>query len=298
MDLIRPRSFADALACLARGASEGRVPVPLAGATDLYPPLAGSAGLSGSAPWLDLSDIDELRGISRVAHEGQSFWRVGALTRWSDLARGPHRHADWRALSEAAAEVGGRQIQNRATLGGNLCHASPAADGVPPLLALNAQVVLSSVSGSRRLPLESFVLGPRRTARRADELLEAVLLPVASARRDSRFLKLGHRRYLVISAVMVAARADWGDDDRLTEAALAVGACGPTAVRLPWFADVLPGCRAAELQAVAMRPWPVDALAPLAPIDDLRGSASWRRQAAEALTRRALLSLAANGART
>ena len=132
------------------------------------------------------------------------------------------------------------QIQNAGTIGGNLCNASPAADGVPPLLALDAEVELASAAGTRRLPLAAFLHGPRRTARRPDELLTAVLIPAAATEGRSAFLKLGARRYLVISIAMVAARLATADG-RVTAAALAVGACGPVATRLPAVEAALVG---------------------------------------------------------
>ena len=108
------------------------------------------------------------------------------------------------ALKAAAREVGGVQIQNAGTVAGNVCNASPAADGMPALLALGAEVELQSAAGSRRLPLDDFVLGSRRTARRADELVSALHIPARAAGARSVFLKLGGRRYLVISITMVA----------------------------------------------------------------------------------------------
>jgi CO/xanthine dehydrogenase FAD-binding subunit len=123
------------------------------------------------------------------------------------------------------------QIQNSGTVAGNLCNASPAADGVPPLLALDASVELASVAGTRRLKLDDFILGPRRTARRADELLAAILIPKPRAAAHSHFLKLGARRYLVISIAMVAAAIE-SERGKITTARVAVGACGPVAQRL------------------------------------------------------------------
>src|SRR5690606_31422727 len=137
---------------------------------------------------LDLSGLRALRGIDGRAAD----WRSGALTTLSDLARAP-LDPSLAALQQAAREVGGVQIQNQATIGGNLCNASPAADGVPALLALDARVELSSVRGVRTLPLSGFVLGNRRTAIAPDELLTTVIVPRRSPRALSRFLKLGHR---------------------------------------------------------------------------------------------------------
>ena len=133
--------------------------------------------------------------------------RIAACTTWSEI-RDAALPPACDALRAAAAEVGGRQIQNAGTIGGNLCNASPAADGVPPLLALDAAVELASAAGTRRLPLAAFLLGPRRTDRRPGEILTAVLLPEAALAGRSVFLKLGARRHLVISIAMVAVRLD------------------------------------------------------------------------------------------
>src|SRR3954468_16994673 len=186
---LRPNCLNDALAVLAEGPR-----TVVAGGTDVYPALGGRpAGLDV----LDITGLRELRGLGL---EGER-WRIGALTRWAEVARAelPPLFA---GLRQAAREVGGAQIQNAGTVGGNLCNASPAADGVPNLLALGASVELASVRGVRDLPLEAFVLGNRRTALEPDELLTAVLVPAGEA--VTRFLKLGARRYLVISIVMVA----------------------------------------------------------------------------------------------
>ena len=183
-------------------------------------------------------------------------------------------------LKQAAAQVGGRQIQNVGTLAGNLCNASPAADGVPPLLALDAQVELRSVRGTRVLPLAAFVLGPRRTARAGDELMTAVLVPHRDA--GSVFLKLGARRYLVISISMVAITLGLDEAGRVTHAAVAVGACGPVATRLPGLERALLGRSPAAVIPTA------EHLAGLAPIDDARAPASYRLDATLELLRRGL----------
>ncbi|MEZ5657395.1 MAG: xanthine dehydrogenase family protein subunit M [Burkholderiaceae bacterium] len=290
MQTLRPADLDDALSVLADGVAVGRVPTPLAGATDLYPALAGLP--RPHEAFLDLSGLAELRGVEQVEIGSRPFWRLGALTRWSELARGPLRRPDWAALCEAAGEIGARQIQNRGTIGGNLCHASPAADGIVALLALDAQVQLRRSGGVRRLPLDGFVLGPRQTALGAGELLESVLIPVAAGRRTSRFLKLGQRRYLVISAVMVAGGITWNELGRVASARIAVGACGPRAVCLPWLAQAACGRDQAGLAALADQAWPGDALAPLTPIDDIRGSAGWRLESAQVLVRRLLHELA------
>src|SRR5262252_10720938 len=151
-------------------------------------------------PVVDISGLNELRGMTRAG----SHFRIGALTTWTDViqARLP---SCFDALKSAAREVGSVQIQNRGTVAGNLCNASPAADGVPPLLALDAEVELTSQAGTRRMPVSEFIVGNRKTRRRQDELLTAIWVPRALDPAASCFLKLGARRYLVISISMVAA---------------------------------------------------------------------------------------------
>ena len=187
--------------------------------------------------------------------------------------------------------MGGVQIQNRGTIGGNVCNASPAADGVPALLALDAQVELARQGARRRLPLERFLLGPRRTARAADELLTAFVLPVPPAGSRSTFLKLGARRYLVISIAMVAIAIDVGADGRVAAARLAVGACGPVAARLPVLEARLAGLALPLAPAALARLFDQEALAPLRPIDDVRGGASYRLDAVTTLLTRGLADL-------
>jgi len=158
---------------------------------------------------------------------------------------------------------------------------------MPVLLALGAEVELQSLPGQRRMPLAEFVLGSRRTARRDDELVTALHIPSRSTRARSVFSKLGGRRYLVISIAMVAAVIDLDDADRVTGAGVAVGSCSAVAKRLPSLEARLLGCDVARL---ADRVEAGD-LAPLTPIDDVRGSAEFRRDATLTLLRRALAAL-------
>ena len=263
----------------------------VAGGTDLYP---AHVSQPIGRPLLDLSRLEALHVISdRVDPVGGRWLRIGALVSWTQL-RALAGDPGLCALAQAAAEVGGLQIQNRGTIGGNLCNASPAADGVPALLALGAEVELASARGVRRLPLAQFVLGNRRTALAADELLTAIELPRPSARAVSQFLKLGHRRYLVISIVMVAVQLDFDERSRILAPRVAVGACSAAARRIDELETLLEGLAAGAAASELER-----LLAPgaagdraleraIAPIDDVRGTARYRRDAARELIRRAL----------
>lgn len=263
----RPSTLEAACAVLAQGAH--RI---AAGCTDLFPATERKE-LPG--PILDISAIKGLRGIRRDA------WglRIGATTTWTDLL-----HADLppalRGLKQAAAEVGGIQIQNRGTLAGNLCNASPAADGVPPLLTLDAAVEIADARGTHSLPLAAFLTGPRRTALTPDQIVTAILIPEAALQGEANFTKLGARKYLVISIAMAAARLVI-TDGIVTEAALAVGACGPVATRIT----------AAERALIGHPPDPGrirddDVAAALAPIEDIRADAAYRAGSAGTLLRR------------
>ena len=268
----RPASLETALRLLAAGG--WRV---LAGGTDVYP---AHVGRPLAEPMLDISAIDGLRGIRSTA----DGWSIGAATTWTDLLR-----ADlpplFDGLKAAAREIGGVQIQNTGTVVGNLCNASPAADGSPVLMALDAQVVLQSARGTRRIAATDFVLGARRTVCGADELVVAIEVPARSAAARSAFVKLGGRRYLVISITMVAVVVDVDTSGVLRHAAVAVGSCSARAQRLPALERRLIGRQADPTLAD-----PIDAadLAPLTPIDDLRASAAYRLDATATLIRRAL----------
>ncbi|MDT8857592.1 FAD binding domain-containing protein [Paracoccaceae bacterium Fryx2] len=293
-DYARPDTLPEALALLAQSRRQA-----LAGGTDVYPAVTGK---HICRPVLDLSAIPDLRGIRRHA----AGMRLGAMVTWAEVAGAGSPGAGVEgaeaeaaalppacdALRQAAVQVGGRQIQNAGTIGGNLCNASPAADGVPPLLVLGAEVELASLRGTRRLPLAAFLTGPRRTALAPDELLVAVHLPDAGLAGASRFLKLGARAYLVISIAMVAVRLVVVRG-MVTEAALAVGACSAVAVRLPLVEAALPG---APLAQAAARIGDAAVAAALTPLDDLRATAAYRAGAAAELLRRAVDDLAKEAA--
>jgi len=271
---LRPTGLHEALQALARPH------VVLAGGTDFYPARVGQVIDE------DVLDITAIAGLGGVS-ETDEGWRLGATTSWSELLDTP-LPALFDGLKLAAREVGGRQIQNAGTLAGNLCNASPAADGVPPLLALDAEVELAGRTGSRRLPLASFVIGNRLTALDRHELMVAIHVPRPEHAALSSFLKLGARRYLVISIAMAAATLEV-DAGRIAAARVAVGACSAVAQRLPLLEAALQG---APLDRRLVNAVDGAHLAPLSPIDDVRGSAAYRRDAVVTLLRRLLDGLA------
>jgi CO/xanthine dehydrogenase FAD-binding subunit len=276
VDYLAPTDLAAALAAVAE-----RPWTILAGGTDFYP---ARVGRPLTEPVIDISGLDELRGISVT----EDLFRIGALTRWSDITKADLPPV-FDGLRRAASEVGGIQVQNAGTIAGNLCNASPAADGVPPLLTLDARVELAAASGSRAIPLGEFLTGYRQTGRRADELVTAVLVPRSHEDAFSDFKKLGSRSYLVISIAMAATVIATADDNTIVDARVAVGACSPVAKRLTRLENDLRGLvadgRLEELPTL-------DHLAELSPIDDVRATASYRLEATLALIRRSLRNFA------
>lgn len=275
MTYLLPSSVDAALSALAE--TESTV---LAGATDFYPARVAASGSGGAPDIVDISALDELRGFTR---DGDQL-RIGSLTTWASVATAD-LPASFRGLVSAALQVGGVQIQNVATVGGNLCNASPAADGVPPLLTLDASVELRSVTGLRVLRLDEFILGNRSTAKRSDEILTAVIVPDPAVDSVGSFEKLGSRAYLVISIVMVAALARFDSAGTIRSAKVAVGACSPVAMRLTELENHLVGLSVDQPLDQLIDP---EHLGGLSPIDDVRGPASYRLEMTPTLIARAL----------
>ena len=270
MTLERPDDLQQALSLLAQ-----RNWSVLSGGTDFYPSMQDNSQRSHV---LDISGIDGLRSITKK----KDCWEFGALSTWTDIINCSLPPA-FDSLKLAAREVGSVQIQNRATLAGNLCNASPAADGVPPLLTLDARVRLSDKSGEREMALADFITGNRATQLRSDELLTSVLVPVSSANGNSSFLKLGSRKYLVISIAMSAVRLELNSDDTIADIAIAVGSCSEVAQRLTNLEDYLKG---KKLNASILDTIGQQQLDRLTPISDVRASAHYRQQASAQLVRR------------
>lgn len=274
MRVVQPSSLDETLTLLSEGAHWDI----LAGGTDYFPALGDRPP---KKPILDISRLNEIRGIE----ETDTSWKIGGLTSWTDIVRSKTLPNSFAALQQAAREVGSVQIQNMGSIAGNLCNASPAADGVPALLILDAEVELSGPGGVRTLPLSEFIVGNRQTVRQPDELLTAITIPKSSTGGDSTFLKLGSRKYLVISIVMVAVRLVRSPESQIEEIAISVGACSPVARRLTGLEQKLTGQARGEriLETISSAE-----LSELSPIDDIRGSAGYRRHAAAELIARAI----------
>ncbi len=272
---VRPERLEDALDALG---SRG-LPV-LAGGTDFYPARVGKP-LDEDV--LDITALAELQGIR---DEGDR-WTIGAGVTWSALIAATLPPC-FDGLKAAARELGGVQVQNAGTVVGNLCNASPAADGLPNLLALDATVELAGAQGRRSLAVEDFVTGNRQTQRRPDELVTAISIPKPAPDTASHFAKLGARKYLVISIVILAIVLE-PEDGRVGSARLALGACAPVARRLRALEAALAGRALDGGLGDALETVHLDEA--LAPIDDIRASATYRRDAAATLVRRGLSAL-------
>jgi CO/xanthine dehydrogenase FAD-binding subunit len=269
---FRPGTLDEAVHVLA--AHGGQI---LSGGTDFYPSL-GDRPLPDRV--VDVSGITEMRGVSVES----DHIHIGGLTTWSQIIAAPLPRS-FDALKSAALEIGAIQIQNRATVAGNLCNASPAADSVPPLLALDASVELVSTSGVRRMPLTDFIVGNRKTLRRVDEILSCIVVPRQIDDAASVFQKLGARRYLVISIAMVAAIVKTDAAGLIADARIAIGSCSARAQRLSGLEHALVGLPARPGLRALVSP---EHLTPLSPIDDVRATASYRMDAARTLIGRAL----------
>ncbi|WP_395019862.1 FAD binding domain-containing protein [Dongia sp.] len=254
-------------------------PIVLAGGTDL---MVGASADLGPGPVLDISRVAELKGIAIT----EDSVVIGGGTTWSELVAADLPHG-FDGLKAAALEVGSIQIQNRGTIAGNLCNASPAADGVPPLLTLDAMLEIQASGTRRSMAVGDFITGNRKTLLQPGELVTAIRIPRQLAEGRSAFLKLGSRRFLVISIVSVAALLV-ADGYRITAARVAIGACSAVAKRLPELEAALLGRSFdASLRSIAK----AEHVAGLAPIDDVRGTGGYRKDAALQLIREALLAV-------
>lgn len=269
---FRPHSLAEAVSAVS---AEGTTIV--AGATDLYPACVGRPL---PPRLLDVSAVREMCGITATA-EGL---RIGGATTWTEIAAATLPPA-FLAIQRAARQIGSLQIQNRGTVAGNLCNASPAADGVPPLLILDPLVELSSETGVRLMPLAEFIQGYRRTAIAKSEILSALHVPLTSPDARSGFVKLGARKYLVISVVMAAALVRRDATGRLMDVRIAVGSASEKAQRLSQLEKDLLTLKPGRSPASLFRP---EHFASLRPIDDARASASYRVSACQQVVSDAL----------
>jgi xanthine dehydrogenase small subunit len=257
LELRRPRSLDEALGMLRTDAPL----TPIAGCTDVYVGL--HFGTTPARRFIDLWPLDELRGIAAMG----GGLRLGALATWSEVRESALVRERLPILSAAAAEIGGVQIQNRGTVGGNIANGSPAGDSLPVLAVADAVVVLRSVDGERRVPFTAFYTGYRATAARPDELIVAVEIPRVDGRQW--FRKVGTRAAQAISKVVMAGIR--GDAPRI-----AVGSVAATVVRLPRTEAALRDGIDAGQRAL---------MDEIQPIDDVRSTAEYRKRVAANLLR-------------
>lgn len=275
-DLLMPKTLPEALEMLAEGAPDV---VPLAGGTGLLVDMRG--GLRRPGLLVSVAGLDELHGVRR--EDGHVV--VGGGVTIAELLDDPliARHAS--ALRDGAAVFANPLVRNRATVGGNLVYASPAADTAPPLLVLEAEVELVSKEGSRRVPLEDFITGVRETVRRPDELLAAVRWPLPAPHSAGAFHKLALRKADAIAVVSVAVMVERDEDGRCREARVALGAVAPTPIRAHAAEDFL---RDQALTPAAITEAARLAVDDTSCIDDVRASAAYRKRVTDALVRRLL----------
>ena len=275
-DYHEPTSVLEAVDLAARFGADGRF---LAGGTDLLIQMR-----RGQLAPRHLVSLHRVPGLDAI--EVDAGVSLGALVTHRRLERAPQLRGPLQALSESAEVVGGHQIRNVATVGGNIANASPAADVVPVLLTLDAEVTCVGVDGERSLPLETFASAPGVTARRPDELLTRVRFARPSPRTATAFLKAGRRRAMEISLVCVAARLTLdGDGQRCLDARIALGAVGPTALRAREAERRLQG---RPITDEALRSAGQVAAGECRPITDVRASARYRAVLAATLVERAL----------
>lgn len=278
-DYVRPQTLDDLLAGLRQADNEGAV---LAGGTDLHVKIR--AGAACPRVVFDISNLAPLRSID---DQGDQL-RIGAAVSMTEIIASATLQRKAPALVAAACQMSSRQIRNRATLGGNIVTASPAADGIPPLLAADATLVLLGSAGRREVTLAEFLTGPGKTTLAQNEVLAEVLIPAEAPGCRSHFVKVGRRKAQAISIINLAGRMAIGQDGSVRDIRIALGAVAPTAMRARRAEAALLGnlpsagnlAEAAALAAAECRP-----------ISDIRASASGRRLLVEAWTLRLLQTL-------
>jgi|TARA_B100001778_G_scaffold324903_1_gene319805 CO/xanthine dehydrogenase FAD-binding subunit len=246
-----------------------------AGCTDLLPSTQQD-NLGDNI--LDISGIKSLRNIDFE----NGFRRIGSGVTWTDIVENNNLPNCYDMLKECSLQIGSQQIQNLGTIGGNLCNASPAADGVPCLLSLDASIELLSVNGKRVLKLEDFIKGSRKTELQNNEILSAILIPKEAEIGRSSFLKLGARKYLVISIAMIACKLNL-EKDIISDIAISVGSCSAVAKRIKSLENLLIGKSIKdELTTIILN---YNYKNYLSPINDIRGTNTYRLKASKVLVK-------------
>ena len=272
-----PDTLEGAVALLAAANGDARV---LAGGTDLLVQMR--ADVLDPALIVDIKKIPETRAVT----EEKGGWRIGAAVTGAELKEHARLKKVWPGVVEAANLIGSTQVQGRATLGGNLCNGSPAADSVPALIAAGAMATLAGPWGKRDLPVEDVMLGPRKLALQKGEMVASFLLPPRAARSSDAYLRFIPRTEMDIAVVGAGVSLTVDGAGIITAARVALGAVAPRVLLVPEAAQAIVGSR---LDAAAQERLEAAARAACRPIDDKRGTTEFRIQVAGVLARRAAL---------
>jgi len=269
-DVACPRALPEALALVGEGAT------PLAGATDLF--VLMNAGHLQPTKFVSLHGIAELAAPARW--DG-SRYVMSALTTYTEARHDARAHAELPLLGLAAREVGALQIQNRGTWAGNIANASPAADGVPALLAYDATVTLASARGTREVVLADYFTGYKQSLKAPDELITAIAVPAPPAGARHYWRKVGTRKLQAISKVVAAGVLALDADGVVTHARLALGSVAPIPLRARQVEQAVTGRTLADALEPALEALDGD----IAPIDDIRSTRDYRMNVARNLVR-------------
>ncbi len=276
-ELLQPGSFPEALEIKKSYRDRAKV---LAGGTDLLV-LLKDRKLRAEV----VMSLGRLRELNFIRSEEGRGVTLGALTTHGDVAASPIIRQKCPDLAEACSQVGGVQIQNLGTLGGNLCNASPAADAAPPLLLMDAVLTLASTRGERRISINDFFQGPRRTALEGDEVLKEIFMPQIAGRRGATYLKLGRRKAMEIAIVGIGVAIHLnGSDQVVSECRIAMGSVAPTPVRARRGEEIL---RNREIRDELIEEAAEIAAEEASPISDVRGSREYRLDMIRVLCRQA-----------
>jgi carbon-monoxide dehydrogenase medium subunit len=257
----------------------------LMGGTDLFPGLR-----DGLFHPIAVVDVKHLPGMRHIEYDVDTGLSIGAAVTMNELAHHPEVVSHYPLLSQAAGSVASYQIRNRATLGGNLCNASPCADTAPAVLVLEGQLVISSAVGERVVPASQFFRGPGHTALKPGEFLTAVRFPPPATKSAARYLKLGRCRSGDLSLVGVAIMGFHDPVSAAYRFRIGLGSVAPTPLRVPRAEEVLAASRLSESVLAQAAQQAMDASSP---ITDVRGTASYQRAMVRTLTLRVLRDICA-----
>ena len=277
-EYLEARTLRQAITLLQRHGDKARI---VAGSTDFL--VRWRQGL-----WAPdyVVNIQRVRGLGRLFYSPRNGLRFGALTTVQMLEQHPQVRQHYPALAAAAASFAGVQVRNLATVGGNICNASPSGDMLPALLAFDARCRITGPGGDRWVPLDQVFTGPGRTVLAPDEVLTEVLVPPPASNTGSLYIKHSPRGAMDIATVGVASVVSWDPRSRVCrEARIALGAVAPTPLRAYSAEDLLRGQR---LDPEIIESAALEAQAQARPIDDIRGTAHHRSDMAAVLTRRTL----------